>query len=219
MERHSHTQNTPVVECDVCFKWPWQTTNLNIIIEPSQDNLDQSVHDVSCNTVSTLLEESIKSKEPVKFDWEENYFKKFDWLDENTERYIIAEHLANYIDHLDIQLNQDGEEPLFLYFISLQNCKMFLYHCHEKAYEEVLAECESKYEYVQINRPLKVVFVLPNIQQYEIDENVKLFMHQFGIDNTRGGSYTTVDLSDETKEMLCKEFLENSTDDGYSKDS
>jgi len=83
---------------------------------------------------------------------------------------------------------------------------MFLYNCPEKPEKEVLEECEALYEYAQINRPIKIVFFIPNIQYKEIDENVKLFMHQFGIENTRGGSYTDVELLDEIKMSLMEEF-------------
>jgi hypothetical protein len=216
-------ERSTVVECTVCSGWSWNRSNATT--NENTNDLDKSIHN---EDVKPILTDTLKSEptpiieptptekqestteNPVKFDWEANYFKKFDWLDENTERYIIAENLANYIDHLDLQLDDNSDnKPLFLYFVSLENCKMFLYHCEEKTYEEVLVECGNKYEYTQINRPIKVVFVLPNIKYSEIDENVKLFMHQFGIDNTRGGSYTEVELSNETKQTLCEEFAKN----------
>lgn len=219
------SSSTPSVSPSFRFLWGGCCTSVSI----SKDVLDQNVHTMDADSSANIFEpreedtsdvsvdqialpkETTEPTEPIKFDWETGYFKRFDWLNEDTEKYIVSENLSKYVDHLDLDLMDDTPslspvKPNFLYFVSLDNDKMFLYNCPEKPEKEVLEECEALYEYVQINRPIKIVFFIPNIQYKEIDENVKLFMHQFGIENTRGGSYTDVELLDEIKMSLMEEF-------------
>jgi len=213
-----------------CFGFTFFKNNSNNATKvETNDDLDQSIHSIETRIVqaSETIEEQLQhlkepeetaesrdvefterietESNPIQFDWEKEYFNGFDWLNQETEKYIITENLANYINHLHVEADIHSE-PLCLYFISLENNKMFLYDCEEKSDDEVMAECQEMYEYVQINKPIKIVFFLPNIQKKEIDDNVKLFMHEFGIENTRGGSYSSVDLPDETKRELYTEF-------------
>lgn len=204
-----------VVNCNTCFSWAsWRT-------KVETNDLDKSLHDPEHNLVSnpepnpednTVPVNSTpnsdndipKIKNPVRFDWETSFFSGFDWLDENMEKYIVSENLIKYIDHLDVET--DLEPPLHLYFVSLENNKMFLYQCEESPEYKVLEDCAAVCEYTKINPPIKVVFSIPNIRIEEVDENVKLFMHEFGIENTRGGSYTDVEIPDSVSKDLHIEF-------------
>jgi hypothetical protein len=40
---------------------------------------------------------------------------------------------------------------------------------------------------------------------YDVDKYVKIFMHMFGIDDTRGGSYTDIELPVYLKESILYE--------------
>jgi hypothetical protein len=151
------------------------------------------------------IESDPQEEPPIHFSWEKEYFSGFDWLNHDTERHIVAEYLEDYIHHLEMKVDNETLSR-GLYFISLENNKMFLYDSEEKSDDEIMGNCKEVYEYVQINRPIKIVFYIPNIQDDEIDENVKLFMHEFGIENTRGGSYTDIVIPDETKRRLYQEF-------------
>jgi hypothetical protein len=210
-----------VVNCNTCFSWNWSRTKvetnvLDTSIHGSEHNLVQNTdknlenNEVS-NTISPNSDDDVirdiakpNLQNPVCFDWETSFFSGFDWMDENMEKYIISENLIKYIDHLDIET--DLALPLHLYFVSLENNKMFLYHCEESPEYKVVEECAALCEYTKINPPIKVVFSIPNIRIEEVDENVKLFMHEFGIENTRGGSYTDVEILDSIARDLHIEF-------------
>ena len=89
-----------------------------------------------------------------------------------------------------------------MYFISLEEENLFLYTDFKKTYDEVITICLDKYDYVKLHKPQKVTFVLEIHDFYDVDKYVKMFMHMFGINNTRGGSYTDIVLSDSLIETI-----------------
>jgi predicted GIY-YIG superfamily endonuclease len=56
-------------------------------------------------------------------------------------------------------------------------------------------------------KPKELVCVYKKCDSYDEDKYTKMYMEKYGIDNVRGGSYTTVKLSYETKEFLQKEII------------
>lgn len=189
------SSNTTAVECDICFDWSWTFSN-GRIQKNNIDVLDQSIHDPSLVQIA-LSQSDIQLDQPIKFDWEDTFFKKFDWLQEASSNYFSD------VSNSNISVDSSSN----LYFISLENDCMFLHHCEKKEHDQdIIDQCLLKYEYVQINRPRKIVFTLKNVHSYEVDEIVELFMCQFGIDKTRGGSYTDVELSDNIQQILTIKF-------------
>lgn len=93
-----------------------------------------------------------------------------------------------------------------IYFISLENDCMFLHLSLKKPADQILKECEDTYEYAKVNRPVKIVYEMKPYDIYEVDTLVKKFMHMFGQDKTRGGSYTSIELNDHQVNTLKSEF-------------
>ena len=56
-------------------------------------------------------------------------------------------------------------------------------------------------------KPTELVCVYKKCDSYDEDKYTKMYMEKYGIDNVRGGSYTTVKLSYETKEFLQQEII------------
>ena len=155
-------------------------------------------------------------------DWEENYFKQFDLFSDTSN--ILDDHndivmdmqsipqeerLNMFLDcckliegqNLMIMNNTDYEEtkdlesaPLYMYYVSLENDKLLLHVDFKQEIDVVLSDCERLYEFARINAPLRVVYTAEVKDLYDVDKDVKLFMNMFGIENTRGGSYTDVEL-------------------------
>ena len=56
-------------------------------------------------------------------------------------------------------------------------------------------------------KPKELVCVYKKCDSYDEDKYTKMYMEKYGIDNVRGGSYTTIKLSYETKEFLKQEII------------
>lgn len=151
----------------------------------------------------------------LQYAWDDEFFKKFEWLkeresekreNEKDKQLQKAALLKEFCKLLETELLDMQTEPkhavetrqnnLYLYFISLNNNKMFLHADFKKDYDVVMEECADMFEYVQLHAPQKVVYAMVVHDLYDIDKHVKQFMHLFGIDDTRGGSYTEVHLAD-----------------------
>jgi hypothetical protein len=103
-------------------------------------------------------------------------------------------------------------EIITLYFIGLEDNKMFLYTSYEKPDDEIMEDCSKLYEYARIYKPRNIVFRIPEVDLFDIDKFVKMFMQMFGVDDTRGGSYVDVILPEFQQKALDIELF-TATDD------
>jgi len=92
-----------------------------------------------------------------------------------------------------------------LYFVSLENDKVFIFPSLQQEEGAVLKEC-TEFEFAKVNAPVCIIFSVTDFLPEEIDENVKLFMKEFGMDTVRGGSYLDVVLSPDVLQSLDKEL-------------
>ena len=60
--------------------------------------------------------------------------------------------------------------------------------------------------WTRLHHPIELEKVISNTSAFDEDRYVKEYMSIHGVDNVRGGSYTTVDLSDEQKAFLTREI-------------
>lgn len=60
-------------------------------------------------------------------------------------------------------------------------------------------------------KPISLDHVVPDTSPFEEDRYVKEYMSKYGMDNVRGGAYTSIDLTEEQEDMLRKE-LRSTTD-------
>ena len=145
------------------------------------------------------------------YNWEDEFFKKFEWLespDKNINDEALSAKYQLFMDacsmlqgNFDMVKEKDpGNDPyynkLYMYYISLEDEHLFLHTDFKKDYNKVIEECLAKYDYVKLHKPQKVVFVMEIHDFYDVDKYVKMFMHMFGIEKTRGGSYTDIVLKD-----------------------
>lgn len=174
--------------------------------------------------------------EHSKYEGEANYFGNVDWLNDSTNildddnSIKVDMHSIPKEDRLDMFLEcckliekdnlsilekyeDDSEDedlenaPLFMYHVSLENNKMMLHVDFKKDSETILSDCTKLYDFVRINAPLRVVYVSEVQDLYDVDKDVKLYMTMFGIENTRGGSYTESELPDFLTKALLHEGL------------
>ena len=169
--------------------------------------------------------------EDYHYAWEGDFFKQFSWLkaqddgggDDDidldiqsipqNERMRIFLQCCKLVESKNKSVLENEDEmsddaytaPLYMYYVSLENQKLMLHVDFKKDYDTIISDCEKLYEYVNVNRPIRVVYVTEVQDLYDVDKDVKLYMNMFGLDNTRGGSYTDVELPDYLLKTLTHE--------------
>ena len=170
---------------------------------------NQSYVDENTKRIDDDSDEDKQLSLDFDYNWEEEFFKKFEWLENPTEKeteQLLAQKYKLFVEackllqgQFDISNEKDvGEDihynKLYLYFISLDNNCLFLHPDFKKSYDDVIKECLETYDYVKLNAPDKIIYVTEIHDLYDVDKYVKMFMHMFGMENTRGGSYTEIVL-------------------------
>lgn len=65
------------------------------------------------------------------------------------------------------------------------------------------AEWTKKYQ------PINVYKIIPNCDDYDENKYTKIYMEKYGIDNVRGGSYCTINISNDIKKIILQELNSN----------
>ena len=201
------------------------------IIKKKKNISETDINNERNERIAKIMENDIVANENIvdeynnyNFSWEDDFFKKFEWLSESLEqgpidgdntyddRYDLFMDCCKILDEEVIPIqsepekkNEIGYNKLYMYFVSLEDDKLFLYTDFKMEYESVMDMCEQKYEYVQKYKPRKIIFTLEINDLYDVDKYVKTFMHMFGIDDTRGGSYTNLEIPEFLKEAIIYE--------------
>ena len=93
-----------------------------------------------------------------------------------------------------------------IYVLKLEQEKYFIYFSDAKNYNQILTECEIYYDYAKTYKPLSIIEILPLGNYLDIDKTVKFYMHLYGYNNVRGGSYIEDILSDYLEKTLNDEL-------------
>lgn len=198
------------------------------IIKKKKNMSKTDINNERNERIAKIMENDIVANEKVvdeyneyKFSWEDDFFKKFEWLSDSLEngplegdityqdRYNLFMDCCKILEDEMIQIQNEPDlrkeveyNKLYMYFVSLDEDKLFLYTDFKMDYESVMKTCEDNYEYVQKYKPRKIIFTVEINDLYDVDKYVKTFMHMFGIDETRGGSYTACELPEYLKEAI-----------------
>lgn len=66
-------------------------------------------------------------------------------------------------------------------------------------------------EWTRLYKPIQVVKIIPNCDNYDEDKYTKQYMDRYGIENVRGGSFVSINLDQSTKNILKR--MNNGTKD------
>ena len=93
-----------------------------------------------------------------------------------------------------------------IYILKLKNNKYYIGKSQdpEKRFIEHLSGTGSAW--TQIHKPIEIIKIIKNSDDFEEDKQVKKLMSLYGIDNVRGGSYLQLELSQEQKNLLQTEL-------------
>lgn len=94
----------------------------------------------------------------------------------------------------------------YIYVLLLENEKYYV--GRSKDVERRFREHKrSENEWLKVNKPIRIVEVKPLEGLFDEDNKTKSYMHTHGINNVRGGSYTSYNLPSSTISMLQKELV------------
>jgi hypothetical protein len=97
---------------------------------------------------------------------------------------------------------------VYIYILKLQHSKYYVGKT-SNPYFRIESHFNSEgSEWTKIHNPVKLLEIIEG-DDYDEDKYTKIYMDKYGIDNVRGGSYTSVKLDNETKNQLVK--MSNST--------
>ena len=108
-------------------------------------------------------------------------------------------------EEVELKRETDKHHKLFMYFIALDEDKIFIHTDFKKDQDVIMKECEEEFEYVNKYKPQQITMSMRVTDLYDVDKYVKIFMHMFGIDDTRGGSYTNMELPEYLTEAILHE--------------
>lgn len=66
-------------------------------------------------------------------------------------------------------------------------------------------------EWTKLHKPIEVIDIIPDCDDYDENKYTHMYMSEFGIDNVRGGSFVQINLSDSEKKTLQK-IINGTTD-------
>jgi hypothetical protein len=79
---------------------------------------------------------------------------------------------------------------LQIYVLQLENDKWFLHISNVSDSTQIIFECQTLYDFVKKNAPIKIYETLKIFDHFDINTWTKRYMVYFGIDNVRGGIYS-----------------------------
>jgi hypothetical protein len=123
-------------------------------------------------------------------------------LDKKTHKHLVyvfiiimdvaLEEFQAKLDDLAKRMYPDaGKVYPSLYIISLENECLFFHVSDPKPYEQIIEESQ-KYEYVQTNKPIKVLYEMKKVDLEEVDPLVEKFMDMFGKDSVECNTTATI---------------------------
>ena len=93
---------------------------------------------------------------------------------------------------------------LFIYVLQLQNDKYYIGKTLNPHFRFETHFTNNGSEWTKLHKPIKILELIPNCDNYDEDKYTYKYMDKYGIDNVRGGSYTSPILDRETKNQLKK---------------
>ena len=94
-----------------------------------------------------------------------------------------------------------------IYVLKCQNNKYYIGKTDRKINNRINEHFSNDgSEWTRKYKPLKVIETIENADMFDEDKYTKKYMSKYGINNVRGGSYTTVYLPDQVKQLIEKEL-------------
>lgn len=98
---------------------------------------------------------------------------------------------------------------LYIYVLKLQHGKYYVGKTTNPQFRLEIHSAGNGSEWTRIHKPVKLLELVPDCDDYDEDKYTRIYMDKYGIDNVRGGSFVYVQLDKTTRYGLAK--MSNST--------
>lgn len=93
---------------------------------------------------------------------------------------------------------------VFIYAIKLEQGKYYIGKTNNPYFRLESHFNSNGSEWTKIYKPIKILEIIPNCDNYDEDKITRQYMDKYGINNVRGGSFVSVKLDKSTMETLNK---------------
>lgn len=100
---------------------------------------------------------------------------------------------------------------VYIYVLALENNKYYIGKTNNPQFRLESHFTANGSEWTKLYKPLSVLKIIPDCDNYDEDKYTRIYMDKYGIDNVRGGSFVSVVLPQNTIEHLKQ--MSNGTND------
>ena len=100
---------------------------------------------------------------------------------------------------------------VFIYILQLEKGKYYIGKTNNPQFRLETHFNSNGSAWTKIYKPLKVLEIKPNCDDYDEDKYTRIFMDKHGINNVRGGSFVSIKLTKSQKDILYQ--MSNGTND------
>jgi hypothetical protein len=91
-----------------------------------------------------------------------------------------------------------------IYVLKLENNKYYIGKTNNPKFRIENHFNSNGSQWTKLYKPLELIELITNCDDYDEDKYTRIYMDKYGINNVRGGSFTSIELSNETIEILQK---------------
>ena len=93
---------------------------------------------------------------------------------------------------------------VYIYILKLEDNKYYIGKTDNPDFrlEQHIASKGSTW--TSIYKPLELIDLIANCDDYDEDKYIRIYMDKYGIDNVRGGSFVQLNFDDENRRLLTK---------------
>jgi hypothetical protein len=100
---------------------------------------------------------------------------------------------------------------IYIYILELEHDKYYIGRTHDPQFRIELHFMHNGSSWTKKYKPIKVIELIENCNEFDEDKYTLMYMEKFGINNVRGGSFCEIKLSDEHISII-KQMLRGATD-------
>jgi len=93
---------------------------------------------------------------------------------------------------------------IYIYILKLENNKYYIGKTTNPKFRIENHFNSNGSEWTKMYKPLKLIELISDCDDYDEDKYTRIYMDKYGINNVRGGSFSSIELSKETIEILQK---------------